>query len=209
MGPVPGGNGSAEDREGPSPANLVIAEMDPSRIDVARRALSYEVIPRFSAQPGARCGHWMVHRTTGELLVLTTWDDASSMVAGTDADRNLPAELTERTGLWVRSRDAMEVLGSVAPAATGAAGAQWVLAEWFPATTSGSEPSSPLLEGQPLEARGSYWLGDPVTGARLALSFWSVPVPRATNAPIGDRAVVYESIGTAVPPGIDPSATRR
>ena len=62
-------------------AKVVEADMDPSRIDVVARAVKYDLIPHFEAQPGARRGFWMANRTSGKVLVVTIWSDQDSLDA--------------------------------------------------------------------------------------------------------------------------------
>src|SRR6059036_3576784 len=96
-------------------AKVVEADMDPSRIDVAARAVRYDLIPYFEAQPGARRGFWMANRTSGEVLVVTIWSDRDSLDAGRSADGANRANVVERTGLTIRVVQTMEVLTATDP----------------------------------------------------------------------------------------------
>ena len=185
-------------------ANLIVAEMDPSRIDVARRALTHEVIPNFRVQPGSRYGHWMVHRTSGELLVLTTWADDETMVVGLAADRANSANFAERTGLGIRARHKMEVLGSTDSELTTAPAARWVHATWVQDLGSNASPSGAILDARAEPGScGTYRLRDPETSIGLLLSFWARDVGQQRDLGHGltvQRITIYEAIGAAGPP---------
>jgi hypothetical protein len=182
-------------------AHVLVAEMDPSRIDVARRALTHEVIPHFRAQPGSGRGHWMVHRTTGELLVLTTWDDDEAMAAGLTADRTHRAHLAERAGLSIRATHAMDVLGSTDVESTGMPTARWVHATWIKGTAPATGPSGATFDEQSAPGFcGGYRLCDPETGAGLVLTFWTRDDGRRRGPAHGltvERIAVYQTIGVA------------
>ncbi|MEO7572640.1 MAG: hypothetical protein ABIX10_09400 [Acidimicrobiales bacterium] len=185
-------------------ANVIVAEMDPSRIDVARRALTHEVIPRFRAQPGSARGHWMVNRSTGELLVLTTWEDAEAMAAGLAADRTSRANLAERTGLGIRATRTMEVLGSTDAEPTGTPAARWVHATWVQDPGPEASPSGTIFDdARPAPGScGTYRLRDPETGTGLLLSFWARDDGRHRDLAHGltvQRITVYEAIGATGP----------
>jgi len=191
-------------------AHVVVGEMNPSRIDVARRALTHEVIPNFRAQPGSGCGHWMVNRTTGELLVLTTWDDEEVMTVGLAAGRAHRGSLAERTGFGVHARHTMDVLGSTGVHLAETPLARLVRATWVEDPASVASLQRGAVDGPPpLGSCGGYALGDPATGAGLALTFWARPAPGRARDPgrhreldpepgvTVKRIAVYESIGLA------------
>ena len=62
-------------------AALVHAEIAPSRIPAAARMVERDLVPGFLGHVGARHGYWMVHRRTGNLLILTLWESAEHMDA--------------------------------------------------------------------------------------------------------------------------------
>jgi hypothetical protein len=92
-------------------AHVVVADMDPSRIDVARRAVTHDLIPHFRAQAGAVSGYWLVNRATGEVLVLTMWDDDATVDVGRSTSIAPGTNLADRTGLGIRVVCTMDVLG--------------------------------------------------------------------------------------------------
>jgi hypothetical protein len=149
-------------------AKLVEAEMDPSRIDVAARAVKYDLIPDFEAQPGARRGFWMANRTSGEVLVVTIWSDQDSLDAGRSTDGTDRANVVERTGLSIRAVHTMEVLCASDPDLTvtvRGARAMWIGGM---ATDRGRDLAA-------MRACASYWFGDAATGAGLVLSLRDGP----------------------------------
>jgi acyl-CoA hydrolase len=175
-------------------ANLIVAEMDPSRVDVACRAVTHELIPNFRTQPGADRGYWMVNRRTGEVLVLTTWDDEEALDAARAAD-GAHRGVAERTGLAIRGIQTMDVLDANDAGLTSTPATRWARATWV----EGAPPAE-----HPETARGfcgSYRLGDPVNGAGLVLSFWDGP-DRALRHEVGprvNRVGEFECIGVAAP----------
>ena len=199
-------------------AKVVDAEMDPSRIDVAARAVKYDVIPDFEAQPGARRGFWMANRTSGEVLVVTIWSDQGSLAAGWSADGANRAHVVERTGLGIRVVQTMEVLATdpdltVAPV-------RGARATWIGGVATGRGRDLATMRANVLTDRrssgvcGSYWFGDATTGAGLVLSLRDGPVELPGSERDRDgrqrrledtldcttsRVSAYESLGVAVP----------
>jgi len=180
-------------------ANLIVGEMDPSRIGVACRAVSHELIPHFQAQPGAAHGYWMVNRTTGEVLVLTIWEDEEALATARATPGANRANVAERTGLGIRVVQIMDVLDSKEPALTLTAAARWARVTWF------DDGWPDRRKGRPAERReavaderrrpgfcGSYLLGDPATRAGLALSFWDGP----SGTPDETREVSTHRVGS-------------
>src|SRR4051794_35030952 len=110
-------------------ANVVEADMDPSRIDVASRAVKYDLIPDFEVQPGARRGLWLANRTSGEVLVVTIWSDQGSLDAGRSALGANRANAVERTGLSIRVIHTLEVLTATDPELT-VSPVRWARATW-------------------------------------------------------------------------------
>ena len=195
-------------------ANLIVAEMDPSRIGVACRAVTHELIPRFQAQRGAHRGYWMVKRTTGEVLVVTTWEDEDALEAARAADGAHRANVAERTGLGIRDVQTMDVLESGDAGSTPTTAARWVSAMWFDAPRSDrsavlAAEHRAAVAGERGSAGfcGSCWLADLATGAGLALSFWERPagtpgwrraLPRGLG-PTVTRGAEFESLGVDAP----------
>lgn len=163
-------------------ANLVVAEMDPSRIDVACRAVTHELIPLFQAQPGARRAYWMVDRSTGEVLVMTTWDDEEALAAERATDRSHRASVAGRTGLVIRAVTSMDVLESDDTGLTLTAVARWARVTWIgvAARDRRASPATERPEAVADERRhpgpcGAYRLNDAATGDRLTVSLWDRP----------------------------------
>ena len=201
-------------------ARLVEGEMDPSRIDVAARAVKYDLIPHFEAQPSARRGFWMANRTSGEVLVVTIWSDQSSLDAAGSADGANGANVVERTGLSIRVVQTMEVLTATDPDLT-VAPVRWARAMWIGgvATDRGRDLATmraTVLTDQRRSSGfcGGYWFGDATTGAGLVLSLRDGPVelrgsernrdrrrrrPEDTLDWTISRMSAYESLGVAAP----------
>jgi hypothetical protein len=182
-------------------ANLIVAELDPSRIDVARRAVTYELIPRFQAQPGAGSGYWMVNRATGHVLVMTTWDDEDALDSVRATNRARCANVAERTGLGVRINQTMDVLASNDAGLTLTPASRWIRATWIESAgssrrgaLSATSPEGVAHHRRTLGSCGSYWLRDAATGAGLALSIWDDPID------FHDRVEEFQSLGVAAPP---------
>jgi hypothetical protein len=200
-------------------AKLVEAEMDPSRIDVAARAVKYDLIPNFEAQPGARRGFWMANRTSGEVLVVTIWSDQDSLDAGRSADSTNRANVVERTGLSIRVVQTMEVLSATDPDLT--VTVRWAGATWIggAATDRGRDLAAMRANVLTDQRRrsglcGGYWFGDATTGAGLVLSLRDGPAELRGSERDCDRrerqledtldctisrASAYESLGVAAP----------
>ncbi len=163
-------------------ANLVVAELEPSRIDVACRAVSHELIPLFQAQPGARSAYWLVDRNTGEMLVVTTWDDEDALSAERAADRSHRASVAERTGLMIRAVTSMDVLESDDAGLTLTAVARWARVTWIGAAARDRQ-AGPVTERPHAIADerrhpgrcGAHLLNNAATGDRLAVSLWDRP----------------------------------
>jgi hypothetical protein len=169
-------------------ANVVVAEMDPSRIDVACRAVTHELIPFFRAQPGAGSAYWMVDRTTGEVLVLTTWDDEGALAAVLATDGGHRASVAGRTGLVIRSVTSMEVLEAYDAGLTSTAAARWARATWSGVAASDRRGPGPC---------GAYRLNDAATGATLALSFWDRPPAEPDRGVTPPRVAELHGVGVA------------
>ena len=148
--------------------------MDPSRIDVACRAVTYELIPRFRAQAGAGRGYWMVNRATGEVLVVTTWESEAALEAARAGAGVHRGNVAARTGLGVRSVHTMDVVASESASLSVAATPRAARAVWFAGTAS-DRPAGLADERRVPGFCGSYVLGDPAAGGGLALSFWEEP----------------------------------
>jgi len=181
-------------------ANLIVAEIDPSRIDVACRAVAHELIPHFKEQPGAGSGYWMVNRSTGEVLVMTTWGDEEALGAVRAADRSHRANVAERTGLWIRVIHTMDVLSLEDVGLTLTPAARWVRAMWVERSDRRDALSEKHAEAVADQQRspgfcGSCRLSDAATGAEFALSFWDGPAElhetRADN-PHHQRGLQHE-----------------
>lgn len=158
--------------------------MDPSRIDVAARAVKYDLIPYFEAQPGARRGFWMANRTNGEALVVTIWSDQDSLDASRSAGGADRANVVERTGLSIRVVQTMEVLDATMPGLA-VAPVRWARATWIEGVAGDRGPDPAMGRANVLTDQGgrsgfcgSYWLGDATTGAGLVLSLWDGPDER-------------------------------
>ena len=177
-------------------ANLIMAEMDPSRIGVACRAVTHELIPGFQAQRGAGCGYWMVNRTNGEVLVLTTWRDEAALEDGRAGDRARRTNVAERTGLGIRAVRTMDVLDADDARLMLTAGTRWVRTLWF----DGARREDAAHERGSPGFCGGYVLSDPATDTGLALSFWADP-PGLDDAlgSLGGRSGEFESVGVAHP----------
>ncbi len=163
-------------------ANLVVAELEPSRIDVACRAVSHELIPLFQAQPGARTAYWLADRNTGEVLVMTTWDDEDALAAERATDRSHRASVAERTGLMIRAVTSMDVLESDDAGLTLTAVARWARVTWIGVAARDRRPG-PVTQrpdagaderGDPGPC-GGYLLNNAATGDVLAVSLWDRP----------------------------------
>lgn len=175
-------------------ANLVVAEMDPSRIDVACRAVSHELISLFQEQPGARRAYWLVDRNTGEVLVMTTWVDDEALAAERATDRSHHASVAERTGFMIRAVTSMDVLESDDAGLTLTAVARWARVTWIgvAARDRRAGPATERPEAVADERRhpgpcGAYLLNDAATGDRLAVSLWDRP-PAEPNGGRGGSA---------------------
>ena len=201
-------------------AKLVEAELDPSRIDVAARAVKYDLIPNFERQPGACRGFWMANRTSGEVLVVTIWSDQDSLDAGRSADGANRANVVERTGLSIRVVHTMEVLTATDPDLT-VAPVRWARATWIGgvATDRGRDLATMRANVLTDQRRssgfcGGYWFGDATTGAGLVLSLRDGPTELRGSERTRDRrqrrledtldctisrVSAYETLGVAAP----------
>jgi hypothetical protein len=201
-------------------AKLVEAEMDPSRIDVAARAVKYDLMPNFETQPGARRGFWMANRTSGEVLVVTIWSDQDSLDTGRSADGTNRANVVERTGLSIRVVQTMEVLTATDPDLT-VAPVRWARATWIGgvATDHGRDLATMRADVLTDQQRssgfcGGYWFGDATTGAGLVLSLRDGPAELRGSERNRDRrqrrledtldctisrVSAYETLGVAAP----------
>lgn len=201
-------------------AKLVEAEMDPSRIDVAARAVKYDLIPDFEAQPGARRGFWMANRTSGEVLVVTIWSDQDSLDADRSADGANRANVVERTGLSVRVVQTMAVLAATHPDLT-VAPVRWARATWIGGVAPDRGRDLAAMRADVLADQrrssgfcGGYWFGDTTTGAGLVLSLRDGPADLRGSERDNDRrqcrledaldctinrVSAFESVGVAGP----------
>lgn len=171
-------------------ARVVVAEMDPSRIDVACRAVTHELIPHFRAQPGAGSAYWMADRISGEVLVLTTWDDEDALAAVRASDRSHGASVAGRTGLVIRVVRSMDVVESDDAGLTPTAAARWARATWTGvaagdrrAGPAAARPEAVADERRGPDPCGAYRLNDAATGDRLAVALWD----RSPAEPDGNR----------------------
>ena len=158
-------------------ANLVVAEMDPSRVDVACRAVTHELLPFFQAQRGAGSGYWMVDRATGEVLVLTTWDDEDALTAVRATDCSHRARAAGRTGLVVRSITSLDVVESDDAGLTPTPVSRWARATWTGVAAGDRRAAVAADERQGPAPCGTCRLHDAATGACVALRLWDQPSP--------------------------------
>jgi hypothetical protein len=201
-------------------AKVVEAEMDPSRIDVAARAVRYDLIPHFEAQPGAGRHYWMANRTSGEVLVVTIWSDHDSLDACRSADGVIRTNVVERTGLTIRVVQTMEVLTAADPDLS-VAPVRWARATWIGGVASnrGRDLATMRIDLLADQRRssgfcGGYWFADVTTGAGLVLSLRNGSAGRRGSERDDDRTQcrledaldctisrvsAYESLGVAVP----------
>jgi hypothetical protein len=167
--------------------------MDPTRVDVAARAVKYDVIPHFEAQRGARRGLWMANRASGEVLVVTIWLDRRSLSGVRPADGALRADVIERTGLSTRMVHTMEVLGATPPDPTWSP-ARSVRATWV----AGVAPGRVHHPGPARRSSGfcgGYWFAEATTGTGLVLSLWDGPADRGCERP---ARLIEDALGGSI-----------
>jgi hypothetical protein len=163
-------------------AKLVLADIDPRRVDDAARAVEQELIPFFVAHPGARRGYWMANRTTGHMLVMTGWSDADSLEAASAADGTQRTRVAERLGIRIRAIQTLDVLAFQDTDDADKPVIRWARATWVEGVSPDLDASVQAMHRELLpaqtRARGfcaSYWLADRRTGNGLALSLWNGP----------------------------------
>ncbi len=161
-------------------AKLVQGAIDTNAIEQAQRAVEQELIPRFVAHPGARQGFWMANRSTGSILILTTWSDQAALDAAAAADGAGRTRVAERVGMRIQAVETVQVMAAHHRDPIGARVFRWVRATWVEGlspTRAGALPARyPAVASDQARSagyRGSYWLTSPATGDGLALSFWN------------------------------------
>jgi hypothetical protein len=167
-------------------AEVVRASINPWCVEDAGRAVEEDAVPDFLAARGAVQGHWMANRSTGDVLVVTTWTDEESLRDGFRADRFGRSGVAERIGLRIRSTCTMDVIGSHECAVSDRPVIRWARATWAQGVFPGGDGRLEALyrEVVPDQARsrgfgGSAWMADLRSGAALAVSLWDGPADLA------------------------------
>jgi hypothetical protein len=165
-------------------AKLVLADIDPRRVDDAARAVEQELIPFFVAHPGARRGYWMANRTTGHMLVMTGWSDADSLEAASAADGTQRTRVAERLGIRIRAIQTLDVLAFQDTDDADKPVIRWARATWVEGVSPDLDASVQAMHRELLpaqtRARGfcaSYWLADcrPPNGQRSGAQLMEGP----------------------------------
>ncbi len=160
-------------------AALVHAEIDPRRIPDAARTVERELVPGFLGHVGARHGYWMVHRRTGNLLILTLWESAEHRLAAAadDAARNEVAAAA--LGVDGSAAYSLDVAGAHEERLDQVPRVRWVRATWVEGLHADQRGELPALfrEAVPDQVRlrgfcASYWLVNPVLGSAVGFTFW-------------------------------------
>lgn len=163
-------------------AKVVQGDIDPRRIDEAAAAVQEELIPLFLAHDGAVQGYWMADRSSGRVVVMTSWADRRCLEAARAADGQERTGVAERLGLRVVAIDTMDVLGAYeAPHETQSAHTwRWARVTWVEGVSPSLDQSLRQMYRDllPAERRsvghcGTYWFADLRAGAGLGLSLWS------------------------------------
>jgi hypothetical protein len=160
-------------------AQVVHAHIDPARLDEAAASVRLELAPQFLAQPGARHGYWMADPSTGRLLELKVWDDASHLEAAAESDRAQRAAMAERLGFDLCSVKVLDVVGAREEEMSDEPDVRFARVTSVEGVIRDPHGRVPGLyrEVVPDQARSrgfcaSYWLADPSTGGGMAISLW-------------------------------------
>lgn len=160
-------------------AALVHAEMDPSRVAEAARMVERDLVPGFLGHVGARHGYWMVHRPTGNLLILTLWESAEHMGAAASASAARNEVVGTALGVDGSAVYALDVAGAHEERLDQVPRVRWVRATWVEDLHAGQRGELPALfrEAVPDQVRlrgfcASYWLVNPVLGSAVGFTFW-------------------------------------
>jgi hypothetical protein len=200
-------------------ATLIHAVADPRLLGEAIRSVRDELVPGFLANPGARHGYWMAHRSSGRLLILNVWDSAACMASAAAAEAARRKVAAERVGIRAMAVHHMQVLGAHEEALDQSPRIRWVRVTWVGDLQPDRRRAvSPLYrEAVPDQARArgfcaSYWLADRSLGFGLGLSCWEGPAEirdgegasrqrrRRMEALLGCRVTgvqEYEALGVA------------
>jgi hypothetical protein len=161
-------------------AKLVRGTIEPSAVDAAAWAVEHELIPRFLALRGARQGYWMAERSSGDVLIVTTWSDDAALRAASAADGEQRARIAERVGLRILAVNRLDVIAEHHDDPVGVPVFRWTRATWLeglsPRLATGVPARRPAVVSEQVRSpgyRGSFWLASAATGDGLALSFWS------------------------------------
>ncbi len=164
-------------------AALVHAEIAPRRLPEAVRMVERDLVPGFLGHVGARHGYWMVHRPSGNLLVLTLWESSEHMevAAADNAARNETAGAV--LGISESAVYSLDVAGAHEERLDQAPSVRWVRATWVEGLHTGQHGELPALfrEAVPDQMRirgfcASYWLVNPSLGSAVGFTFWQEAV---------------------------------
>lgn len=163
-------------------ATLVHAAIDPDRIAETARAVEDELAPGFLRHTGSRHAYWMAHRASGQLLVLTVWDNRADLEASSVAEAARRDRVAARAGVRILGVRTMDVIGALEDCIDQAPRVRWVRTTWVGGLGPVQRDELPALfrEAVPDQLRtggfcASYWLADPAAGAAVGLSFWEGP----------------------------------
>ncbi|MEI2696832.1 MAG: cyclic nucleotide-binding domain-containing protein [Microthrixaceae bacterium] len=160
-------------------AALVHAEIAPSRIPAAARMVERDLVPGFLGHVGARHGYWMVHRRTGNLLILTLWESAEHMDAAAADSAARHEAVGAELGVEGSATYRLDVAGAHEERLDQVPRVRWVRATWVEGLRPDQRGALPALfrEAVPDQVRlhgfcASYWLVNPVLGSAVGFTFW-------------------------------------
>lgn len=139
-------------------AKLVQGAIDMNALENAARAVVRELMPRFVAHRGARQGFWMANRSTGSILILTTWSDQAALEAAAAADGADRTRVAERVGLRIQTVETVQVMPAHHRDPIGARVFRWIRATWVeglsPTRASALPARYPAVASEQARRRG-------------------------------------------------------
>jgi len=194
-------------------AKVLEGVMDPSRFDVLEDAVTHQLLPRFLAHEGAKCGYWMLDPSTGHVASIALWDDADALRGAAHADGVERCSIFDRISLRLLSINTMPVLAARILAAEAEEGQEanpgygsLRLTRVEGVARSERDNLHQLYQeivADQLDSagfRGSYWFGEEASGEGLAVSLWQHPADLAgsTSASRRRRRRVARSLGCRI-----------